>query len=100
MKYSKDTERVKLDLERQLTDLVKKRIVDLGLVNSGTMLNESRVTLDYTSNGIDINFISTDYFKYVNDKYDIINYVIRDKKIDDQITDLFGLMVIDFIMLD
>lgn len=100
MKYSNDTERVKLDLERQLTDLVKKRIVDLGLVNSGTMLNESRVTLDYTSNGIDINFISTDYFKYVNDKYDIINYVIRDKKIDDQMTDLFGLMVIDFIMLD
>lgn len=98
MKYSKETERVKLNLENQLTELVKKRIVDLGLVDSGVMLKESRVTLDYTTNGIDINFISTDYFKYVNDKYDIINYVIRDKNIDDQIADLFGRMVIDYML--
>ena len=98
MKYSKETERVKLNLERQLTELVKKRIVDLGLVDSGVMLKESRVTLDYTTNGIDINFISTDYFKYVNDKYDIINYVIRDKNIDDQLVDLFGRMFIDYML--
>ena len=98
MKYSNDTEKVKLNLERQLTDLVKIRIVDLGLVDSGTMLNESRVTLDYTINGIDINFSSTDYFKYINDRYDIINYVIRDKKIDDQLVDLFGRMVVDYML--
>lgn len=98
MKYSKETERVKLNLERQLTELVKKRIVDLGLVDSGVMLKESKVTLDYTTNGIDINFISTDYFKYVSGKYDIINYVIRDKNIDDQLVDLFGRMFIDYML--
>lgn len=57
----------------KIENMIKKSILDKGLVKTGRMLNSISVTENDT--GYSIN--SVDYFAYVNDEYSIVDDVLN-----------------------
>lgn len=73
-----------------LTKELQNTIRDLGLVDSGKMLNVTKVIIEYDKD-LDINIDSTDYFNFVDEKYKITDIwlsksitenIIKDMMID------------------
>lgn len=73
-----------------LTKELQNTIRDLGLVDSGKMLNVTKVIIEYDKD-LDINIDSTEYFNFVDEKYKITDIwlsksitenIIKDMMID------------------
>jgi len=80
-------------------DLIRKRTVELGLIDTGLMYKSYTVDvvikpdLDIT---IEIN--STDYFKYVEANYGLIDWVIEQTSFSEAYTDLFAEVITNEIL--
>lgn len=62
-----------INVPREVEDLIKKRITQLKLVDTGDLLKSINVT--YINGQININAL--EYFKYLDKRYDIMGYVIK-----------------------
>ena len=62
-----------INVPREVEDLIKKRITQLRLVDTGDLLKSINVT--YINGQININAL--EYFKYLDKRYDIMGYVIK-----------------------
>lgn len=62
-----------INVPREVEDLIKKRITQLRLVDTGDLLKSIKVT--YINGQININAL--EYFKYLDKRYDIMGYVIK-----------------------
>lgn len=58
----------------KLQELVKAKIIELGLVKTGHMLNSIRVTYVNDSN---INLNAVGYFQFLNEKYSIVASCVK-----------------------
>lgn len=57
-----------MTVANKIEELIKKKIIELGLVKSGRMLNSINVVA--TTNGYTVNAV--DYFQYLNKEYNIV----------------------------
>ena len=62
-----------INVPREVEELIKKRITQLKLVDTGDLLKSINVT--YINGQININAL--EYFKYLDKRYDIMGYVIK-----------------------
>ena len=62
-----------INVPREVEELIKKRITQLKLVDTGDLLKSIKVT--YINGQININAL--EYFKYLDKRYDIMGYVIK-----------------------
>lgn len=74
--YKKSMDRI----AKKLTTLLRKRIKQLDLIDTGLMYDSIEVVVD---SGTSFSIITTDYFKYVDGNYDIIDYVLNSKEFTD-----------------
>lgn len=100
MNYSNETLGYKKRLEDRLTNALKARITDLGLVNSGQMRDSTKAFVDFTDDGLSIRISSTDYFEFLDSDYDITDYCLDLPDISELLTDLYGEMVLDLFFND
>lgn len=100
MNYSSKTKLLKNKLEEEITNGVKKRISQLDLIDTGKMINTFGVEISFEDDGLDIEFSTTKYFKYVDGNYNITNYVLESKKIKSLMDEVFGMMIDDMFMED
>lgn len=100
MKYRSNTISKKAVLTRELSSALKDRIKQLDLIDTGEMLNSTSVVIDFTIDGLDIQVNSTDYYKYVDGKYNITDYVLDSRHITNLIEELYGEMIVDMFMMD
>lgn len=63
---------------------LKDRIKELGLVDTGRMLDSIDVSIRETNDGFDISIMAVDYFEFVDAKYNISEPVLN----SDEVTDL------------
>ncbi len=81
------------DIGKRLEKLMKKRIIDLGLIDTGEMRDHTFVIPDYEG-GFTID--STAYFKFLDkgtkyiDAYDISDYVLNSKEFNDDVEKILG----------
>lgn len=71
-------------INQKLTQLLKRLIVDVGLVDSGNMLNNTQVDLIVT-NRVIIDILTTDYFVFQDQKHGITNAFINSKELADEV---------------
>jgi hypothetical protein len=95
MNYTGEINRKKLRLEKLITDNLRSRIEELNLIDTGEMLNNTQCIITFTSDGMDIDIQSTDYFMYNDDRYDILDYVFKNREIQDLIDEIY-LDIIEF----
>jgi hypothetical protein len=95
MNYTGEINRKKLRLEKLITDNLRSRIEELNLIDTGEMLNSTQCIITFTSDGMDIDIQSTDYFMYNDDRYDILDYVFKNREIQDLIDEIY-LDIIEF----
>ncbi len=69
-------------IEKQIEELIKNRITKLKLIDTGALLASINVTL---VNG-KINIEAKEYFKYLDERYDILNYVTSSSEFNDIIS--------------
>lgn len=100
MKYSARTRKLKADLEFELITDIKARIAQLDLISTGKMINTFGVEINFDDDGLDIEFSTTEYFKYVDGNYNITDYVLDSKKIKDLMDEVFAMMIDDMFMED
>lgn len=63
---------------------LKDRITELGLVDTGKMLDSIDVSIRETDDGFNIDIIAIDYFEFVDAKYNISEPILN----SDEVTDL------------
>ncbi len=72
---------MKLDFKpiaKKIEDLIKKRISDLGLVDTGTLLN----SISVSTNGIgSFEVTAEDYYSVLDEKYNISNYALESEEL-------------------
>jgi hypothetical protein len=100
MKYNTTINRKKVHLEKVITDTLKARIKELDLIDTGKMLNTTRCVIDFTEEGFNFDIQSTEYFIYNDNRYDLVDYVFRDKKITTLTEDLSGDIIMFYLMED
>lgn len=65
----------------KLNSIWKRRIIDLALVETGTMLR----SISFSVSDGKLEMSAVDYFKYLDIPYDISNFCIRSKEFNDLI---------------
>jgi hypothetical protein len=85
----------KSSLEILITNALKARVKQLGLVDTGKLVGSIKCTLQFTSAGFDVNVDGVDYFKYLDGDYNIVDFVLSSKFVSDAITNLYADMVLN-----
>ena len=65
------------DIESTVVRLIKDDIKSKGLVDTGTLLNSITASVKIDNGNIKISIDGEDYFKYLDDEYNITNDVIN-----------------------
>jgi hypothetical protein len=68
------------EISRKLEDIIKARIKDLGLVDTGKLLNS--ITASFNSSGT-ISITAEDYYDVLDKKHNITNYATSSKVFTD-----------------
>jgi hypothetical protein len=96
MKTNAKIEVEKNRLEQLITTELKNRIKELDLIDTGAMLSTIKSSIKFTSNGYDIDIMSTDYFDEIDLKYEITDYVLNLPMVEEGIGNLFA----DIVLLE
>ena len=75
-------------LSDALTDAVKKVIKDKGLVATGKLYNSIRVIPQYSNGKLELGIEAEDYFEFLDEKYQIMETVLKDSRWDSAIEDV------------
>lgn len=70
-------------IENKIKVMIQDRIKELGLVKSGKLLNS--ISVSYSDSGFKIS--AEDYFEYLDEKYNISEYVLYSDELTDFIED-------------
>jgi hypothetical protein len=100
MKYNGTIIKKKNHLEKVITDSLKARIKELDLIDTGKMLNTTRCVIDLNDDGFNFDIQSTEYFIFNDNRYDLVDYVFRQKNISELTDDLAGDIVMFYLMED
>lgn len=79
-------------VDSYLTQEIKSVIKQLGLIQSGKLFNETKV--DFDENILQMKIISTDYFTFLDEKYDIKKIFLQKKEVKDYISELIKQYII------
>jgi len=84
----------------ELTRLVQDELRRQGLVDTGSLLNSVRFVANPSPQGYTIEMEALDYFKYVDERYGILDAVFNSSEYDNignQIAELYSLYIIEQI---
>lgn len=70
-------------ISEKIEELIKEKLIEKGLVNTGKLINSIQVKL--TNDGFQI--IAEDYFEFLDEKYNITEEVFNSKELYDFIGD-------------
>lgn len=90
---NKETLKAKQSLERIVEREIKKRIQELGLVSSGTLINSIKVKCELRNFKIILFVDAVDYWEFVDEKNGITDYVYNLPVVEDVIGDLMMTMI-------
>lgn len=82
-----------MNIENKIENLIKRSIVDLGLVSTGKMLNSIKVTK--TSTGYSVSAV--DYFTYKDQEFNIVENVMKSAELKTFIEESFKKEIEDSI---
>lgn len=99
MKYSNELISKLKILSDLITKGLKDRINQLNLIDTGRMFSITESDIEFSDDGLIINITTTDYYKYLDGRYNLTDYVMDDPSISNMMTDIYGDMVIE-IMFD
>lgn len=68
----------------KLEELIKKRIKDLGLVKTGSLLNSVKVIVSDETFEVEAN----DYYEKLDEEYDISKYVLESREFQNYIAEV------------
>jgi len=63
-------------IERKIEELIKKRIIDLKLIDTGNLLSSIKVSVN--EDGVTI--MALEYYQYLDNRFNITNYVIESEE--------------------
>ena len=75
-------------LEKDVTKALKDRIINLDLIDTGLMLSKTHSKITIRGFDLDLNIKSTDYFKYLDGDYDIVDWVLNLPSIINQVSEI------------
>lgn len=67
------------NIEAQLTELFREEIIRQELIDTGLMLRTTRAFLIEAPRGFEINVESTDYFEYIDAKFQVTENVLKSR---------------------
>lgn len=67
-------------LSNMLTEMFKDEIIRQDLIDTGLMLRTTRAVVIYQPTGFTFRIESTDYFEYVDARFDITENVLRSER--------------------
>lgn len=88
MVLTNEIEKNRIELERLINDNLKLRIKELNLIESGNLYNNIRCVITIDNTGFNVDILSPDYYFYLDNEYDITNYVLNIPKIENKMLDL------------
>lgn len=88
MVLTNEIEKKRLELEKLINDNLKLRIKELNLIESGNLYNNIKCVITIDTNGFNIDILSPDYYAYLDNEYNITNYVLNIQKIENKMLDL------------
>lgn len=97
MKYSNELISKLKVLSDLITKGLKDRINQLNLIDTGRMFSITGSDIEFSDDGLIINITTTDYYKYLDGRYNLTDYVMNDPSISNMMTDIYGDMVIEII---
>ena len=78
----------KIELEKMITDELKLRIKTLGLISSGNLYNSIKCVVILDKNNFEITIESPEYYTYLDEQYNITNFVLNIERVETLITDI------------
>lgn len=63
-------------IEKKIEELIKKRIIDLKLIDTGNLLSSIKVSVN--EDGVTI--MALEYYQYLDNRFNITNYVIESEE--------------------
>jgi hypothetical protein len=100
MKYSNTVNKMRFDLQARFTKGLKQRIRDLDLIDTGATLRQTESRVIINDDGVDFDVDSTDYFKYLDGNYNIVDATLASREISDLMSELIGQIMLDELMED
>jgi len=88
------------DLEKTVTKAIKDEIKKKDLIDTGRMLRSIDTVASKTSDGIEIDILAVDYFKYVNGNYDVIEDALNTKAFNDALDDTMTDYILNIIDIE
>lgn len=82
-----------------ITNGLKDRISQLDLIDTGRMFSITESDIEFSDDGLIINITTTDYYKYLDGRYNLTDYVMNNPSISNMMNDIYGDMIIE-IMFD
>lgn len=92
----KEVEKLIIKGQKEIEDRIKMRIKNLGLVSSGSLINSIKVKINLSNDGksFSVDIDAVDYFEFLDKKYNIIDYVLEIKEVNDIILDIIATFVL------
>lgn len=87
-----DTNKIET-LENEITELIRDEIRRQDLIDTGLMLRSVETKITPSGSNLEIKVSSTDYFKYVDGTYDVIDNAFDTDEYDRIIEDLEDLYI-------
>lgn len=78
---------MKRELESLIERLIKERITELDLIDTGALYDSISVEVIGGQNDFNIDISSVDYLEYLDAEYDIIDFVLSKKEVTDFIAE-------------
>lgn len=100
MKYSNAVDKLRYKLQERFTKGLKDRIKYLDLIDTGKTLRVTEARVIIKGDGVDFDIDSTDYFKYLDGNYNIVDATLASREISDLMSELIGQIMMDELMED
>ena len=78
---------MKRGLENLIERLIKERIKELDLIDTEALYNSISVSISDSQNDFKIDISSVDYLEYLDERYDIIDFVLSKPEVTDAIAE-------------
>lgn len=76
-------------LSRVLTNLIKQEIKNKGLVDTGKLYKSIEAKVNYTNGKISFDIIAEDYFEFLDNRYGIMDAVLKKTEWNNALEDAF-----------
>lgn len=100
MIYSSEIESDRRKLENLITIELQNKIKQEDLVDTGSLLDSIKAEVTFTQDGLNVDIIAEDYYKYLDEEYNLTESIIDSKIVSDFMEEIFGQIIIEMMVLN